>query len=242
MRHIIGAGAVLLLALGAHPAAASPYKVAGLDAADSFEIKLLAEYSDQGGEKILEGPVLDLTAPLGPGLETSITFGRGRLEANGRTRAGTIDTEIAVKWEIVPLDEKHQVGVSVEPALFLPTGTHGLSDDEFSLELPVFVGWSSGPLHVTGLVGYARSLESSDDEILWGLLAEHDVVKGLSVGAEITGGMPSDAFGDYEAVADVGFVWEMTDATELQGRIGQTIRTADHQTGRQAGLYLEVAF
>ena len=46
---------------------ASPYKITGLGAADTWEVKLISKQTHEGDEHVLETPVLDFTAPLAPG-------------------------------------------------------------------------------------------------------------------------------------------------------------------------------
>lgn len=236
--------ALAALALGMSGAAqASPYRVTGLGAADTWELKLVSKYDHDDTETKVKG-AFDITAPLAPGLETSVTFGRGWLREPGmRTRTGWIDTEIAVKWEILPLGEDGGFGITTEPALFVPTGTRGIADHEWQVEVPLVVGYKKGPAEVRGLVGYARSLDSGSDEISYGAVGEYDVNDRLSFGAELSGGTSPDRFmREYEVEADIGFKFALAEAIELQGRIGQSLRNDDHMREHHAALYVEIGF
>ncbi len=62
---------------------ASPYHTTGLDAADSFEFKIASEYESAGDDREIEGPALNVTIPVKPGIETSVTFGTGRAKEAG---------------------------------------------------------------------------------------------------------------------------------------------------------------
>jgi hypothetical protein len=229
------------LILGA--AQASPYHITGLDAADHWEIKTIAKASAEGDERVLEAPLIDITAPLAPGLETSVTFGRGRLHVDGEsTRTGAVDTELAVKWEVVPLGADGSIGVTVEPALIAPTGSAGLSDDTWWAEVPLVIGWNHGPLRLRGLVGYGRSLENDEDEISLGGLVEYKVGPELSLGLEAVSTAPShDPDHSWKSMVDVGFKYELTPAVELQGRLGRSAHTAGDPRETEGAVYVEIA-
>lgn len=228
------------LALSA--AQASPYRITGLDAADHWEIKTIAKHTDEGDERVLEAPMIDLTAPLAPGLETSVTFGRGRLHAEGESRSGALDTELAVKWEMVPIGADGTIGVTVEPALIAPTGSAGFTDDAWFAEVPLVIGWNRGPVRLRGLVGYGRSLESDDDEISLGGLVEYKVMPKLSLGFEVVNTMPSDDPDQrWKSMVDVGFKYELSSTVGLQGRLGRSARSAGDPHVTQGAIYLEIA-
>jgi hypothetical protein len=224
-------------------AQASPYRITGLDAADHWEIKMIAKDTVEGDERVREAPLIDLTAPLAPGLETSVTFGRGRLHVEGESaRSGAVDTELAVKWEMVPMGADGTIGVTVEPALIAPTGSAGLSDDIWSAEVPLVIGWNRGSLRLRGLVGYGRSLEDDDDEISVGGLVEYKVLSELSLGLEVMNTMPSDDPDQrWKSMVDVGFKYELSSTVELQGRLSRSARTAGDPRVTQIAIYLEIA-
>jgi hypothetical protein len=224
-------------------AQASPYRITGLDAADHWEIKTIAKNTDEGDERLLEAPLIDLTAPLAPGLETSVTFGRGRLHAEGEAvRSGAVDTEVAVKWEVVPIGADGTIGVTIEPALIAPTGSAGLSDDVWSAEVPLVIGWNHGAVRLRGLVGYGRSLENDEDEISLGGLVECKVLPQLSLGVEVVNTMPSDdPDRKWKSMVDIGFKYELSPTIELQGRLGRSARTAGDPHVTQGAIYLEIA-
>lgn len=234
---------VLAMAVMPSVATASPYKITGLDAARTFELKLFTKVKSNRFGSEMEGPGFDLTVPVVSGLEASATFGPGRLHnVGGRTRWGVIDTEFAMKWEIVPLPEEGGVGVTTEPALIAPTGTNGLGDGEWRFEAPLVIGWARGPVEIRGEIGYERGFKSGEDEVSFGAVAEYDLTDSFSIGAEVTGNTPSLGFPGYETAADVGFKWEFAPSVELQGRIGRSLRDDDHVPQTDAALYIEIAF
>lgn len=223
-------------------AQASPYHITGLDAADHWEIKTIAKGSEKGDESVLEAPLIDITAPLAPGLETSVTFGRGRLHTDGEAaRSGAVDTEWAVKWEMVPIGDDGTIGLTIEPALIAPTGSRYLTDGSWSAELPLVIGWNHGPLRLRGLVGYGRSLEVDDDEISVGGLVECKVLPTLSLGLEAVNTAPSDDLNHRKTIVDVGFKYELTPAVELQGRLGRSAHTAGDPQVTEGAVYVEIA-
>ena len=223
-------------------ASASPYKITGLGAATSLELKLFTKLKSTDLKSELEGPGFDLTVPVAQGLEASFTTGPGRLRENGRARWGMIDSEVAMKWEIVSMPENGGIGVTTEPALIAPTGTNGLGDDEWRFEAPLVVGWGNGPVEVRGELGYERGFKTHEDEVSFGILTEYDLTDSFSVGAELTGSTPSLALHSYEAAADVGFKWEFAPSVELQGRLGRSLRRDDHRPQTEAAVYVEIAF
>lgn len=228
------------LALGA--AHASPYRITGLDAADHWEVKTIAKDTVEGDERVIEAPLIDFTAPLAPGLETSVTFGTGQLHADGESHSGAVDTELALKWEMVPIGADGTLGVTVEPALIVPTGSAGLSDEAWFAELPLVIGWNHGLLRLRGLVGYGHSLENDEDEISLGGLVEYQALPGLSLGLEVVNTAPSDdPERRWKSMVDVGFKYELSPTVELQGRLGRSARSAGDPRQTQGAIYVEVA-
>jgi hypothetical protein len=242
-----GAAALLLLCgcLAAGPAAASPFKITGLDAASNWEIKIIAETEDTASEHEVEAPVLDITAPIRPGLETSVTFGRGWAKSKGGPlRQGFLDTEWAVKWEVVRMQEDaSNLAVTTEPALFLPTGSRAVADHRWGVEVPLIFGKDYGPVGLRALVGYAHPFGGGHDEALMGGLVTYRLTEVFKVGAELSGSMPTVARHDYETAFDVGAIWEFAPGIEIQGRIGRTLRRAPgDEPATNFAIYLEKAF
>jgi hypothetical protein len=238
---LVALGAGVLMTATAH---ASPFKITGMDAASEFEVKLEGEATVSESETEIEAPVLDVTFPIRPGLETSVTFGRGSLkEGPDPAREGWLDTEWAVKWEVVPFREDGAgVAVTTEPALIAPTGSAGLSDGRWRVEVPVIVGKDIGPIGLRGLVGYAHAF-GGGGETQFGVLATYRLSDKVKVGAEIVGAMPDLNTREYETLFDVGAVWEFMPGVELQGRIGRTIREAPgDEPATNFALFIEKAF
>jgi hypothetical protein len=220
-------------------AGASPYQMPDMHAAAAFEVKLQAQYTVAGKDKAIEGPALDFTAPLRPGLETSVTFGRGRVSRQGW---GNLDTEFAVKWEAIPIGEEDgHLGITIEPALLMPTGKTGLSAGEHQLALPVVGGANWGKFGLRGMLGWQHAFKSGHNAAQVGALATCDVTDRFSVGLEYAGESSMTRPRRYGSTADVGFTFALTPKIELQGRIGHTLRSIDDTGARQAALFLEFA-
>jgi hypothetical protein len=238
---LAGLGAGLVMTATAH---ASPFKITGMDAASEFEVKIEGEATVSESETEIEAPVLDVTFPIRPGLETSVTFGRGSLkEGADPAREGWLDTEWAVKWEVVPFREDGAgVAVTTEPALIAPTGSGGLGDRRWQVEIPVVVGKDIGPIGLRGLVGYAHAF-GGGDETQFGVLATYRLGDKVKVGVELAGAMPGLNTREYETLVDVGATWEFTPGIELQGRIGRTVHEAPgEEPATNFALFIEKAF
>jgi hypothetical protein len=234
-RHLFGGVCSMLAGV----AVASPFKVPDLNAATAYEIKLQLQYTSEPAGKTLEGPALDLTAPLRPGLETSLTFGRGR--APGQTW-GNLDTELAVKWEAVPIGEQEgKIGITIEPTLVMPTGNRQLGAGERLLALPVIAGANWGKLGLRGLVGYQHGFRSGDHTAQFGLLATYQLSDRLTLGVEYASQALMRRPHAYESSADIGFKFALTPAVELQGRIGRSLHSTGAAAATQTALFLEFA-
>jgi hypothetical protein len=234
--------AALLSALFASPPAiASPFHIPDADAATEWELKVFAEFESIADEDIREAPVFDITAPLRQGLETSVTFGWGHEEEGSETADGFLDFEMAVKAELSRQAHGAWASVAIEPALFAPTGTHGLSAHAWAAELPVIVSREYGALELRGLASYAHVFaEDEEDEVELGLLASVSLAETFSVGVEAGRDISIEDVDEAEVSFDVGAKWEFTPGYELQARVGQVHE--DGEDGNEVAIFLERAF
>jgi hypothetical protein len=239
-----GACAVALLTplvTFATPAAASPYHIPDADAAETWELKVSAEFESADGEDVRDAPVFDVTAPIRPGLETSLTFGWGVVEEAGIAENGFLDFEWAMKAEVLHQANGAWASVTIEPAIIAPTGTGGLSAHEWSFELPLIVSREFGALEVRGLAEYSHGFsDNADDEMGLGLLASYSLSDTLSVGVEIGRESTVEDFDATGESAGVGFKWEFARGYELQARVGRT--REDGVWGDETSIFLERAF
>jgi hypothetical protein len=233
-------------ALFAPPALASPYETPDLDAASTWEVKVLGEWETSRDERTVAGPILDLTAPIRPGLEASVTFGRAWIRpAGGPALSGVTDTEVAVKWELArPAEDGPGVYVTTEPAIFIPTGSRGLSNDEWRIEIPLIVGREFGPWRLRGMVGYGSNLQGpADAELMLAGVAAFQVNDRFELGVEVASDAPARLVGDYETMVDIGFKWEVVEDIEVQGRLGRTVHQAPGEApATSMALFVEKAF
>ena len=229
-----------LIAANAH---ASPFEVGGLDASNQYELKILTEIETSGSETILEGPAFDTTIPIARGLEASVTGGMGRLTLNGQKgTTGVLDTEIAMKYELISVPGSGGFGLTIEPALFLPTGTNGLSEDEWRLAVPMIAGIVRGRWEARAQISYELGFESDEAEFGFGFLIQRQLTDRLALGTELVGSTPSIAFDETDFGANIGFALALSNALELQGRFGHSIGRNDGEAITNGGMFLKMAF
>lgn len=244
--HVLRCAPLVAAALLASPALASPYATPDVDAASTWEVKVLGEWETSSDERVVEGPILDLTAPIRPGLEASVTFGRAWARpAGGPSISGVTDTEVAVKWELARPDEDGRgFYLTTEPAVFIPTGSAGLTNGEWRVEVPLIVGRDFGPWHLRGMVGYGSNLQGpADAEITLAGLAAFEVNDHFEMGVEVASDAPARLVGDYETLVDIGFKWEVVQDLEVQGRLGRTVHQAPGEApATSLALFVEKAF
>lgn len=228
-------------AITATPSAASPFHIPDADAASEWELKVFGEYETLAGETLRQAPVIDLTAPIRPGLETSVTFGWARLETDETSADGFLDFEWAVKAELARQASGAWASIAIEPAIFAPTGTNGLSAHAWAAEFPVIVSKEFGAIEIRGLASYAHVFaDGEDDEIELALLASVSLADTFSVGVEAGREAAFEDFSEAEMFYDIGAKWEFTPGYELQARVGHLHEGADD--GREFAIFLERAF
>ena len=219
-------------------AGASPFQMPDMHAATSYEIKLQTQYTQARDGKTVEA-ALDITAPLRPGLETSVTFGRGRVSGEAW---GNLDTELAVKWEAIPIGEEDgHVGITIEPAVVLPTGDRGLGAGEHLLAVPVVAGANFGKFGLRGLLGYQHAFKSDRNAAQFGALITYEVSDRFSVGLEYAGESSMTRPHRYESSVDAGFKFALTPKIELQGRVGHALHASGNAGATQTAVFLELA-
>ena len=220
-------------------AGASPYQMPDMQAASTYEVKLQAQYTKARDGRTVEGPALDITAPLRPGLETSVTFGRGRVSGEAW---GNLDTELAIKWEAIPIGEDDgHVGITIEPSIILPTGNWRLGAGEHQLAVPIVAGANGGKVGLRGMVGWQHGFRSDHNAALLGALTTYEVTARLSVGLEYSGESSMTRPHRYGSFADAGFTYAVTPKVELQGRIGHTLHSAGNAGATQMAVFLGFA-
>jgi hypothetical protein len=224
------------------PVLAAPFRTPDLDAATTWEIKPSYQWASNGFEHET-GYEMDITAPIRPGLETSITFGSGTFKTRGeKAISGAVDSEWAVKWEILPAGEGDGFGISTEPALIIPTGSAGFSDDQWALEVPLVFGWNRGRFNYLAMISYGQGFDENRGEIGANGVIMWEATDTLKLGVELATAAPSDRFGEFDSELNVGFKWEFVEGLALKARIGQSLHREDggHETG--GAIYLEKAF
>jgi hypothetical protein len=223
------------------PAFASPFHIPDPDAADVWELKVSAEFETFSDEQVRESPVFDITAPVRPGLETSVTFGWAEVDEDGAVTDGFLDFEWAAKAELARQSRGAWASIAIEPALFAPTGTNGLSAHAWAAEFPIIVSHEFGAVELRGLASYAHLFaDDEEDELELGVLASLTLTDTFSVGVEAGRNSAIEAFDEAETSYGVGAKWEFAPDYELQARIGAV--REDGETGSEAAIFLERAF
>ena len=232
----------LIAASVSTPVLAAPFHTPDLDAASTWEIKPSYQWASDGFDNET-GYEMDITAPIRPGLETSITFGRGTFKAYGeKAISGALDSEWAVKWEILPAGDGDGFGISTEPALIIPTGSAGFTDDQWALEVPLVFGWNRGRYSYLAMISYGQSFEDGDGEIGANGVIMWEATDTLKLGVELVTAAPSDRPDAYESELNLGFKWEFVEGLELKARIGQSLHREEGGHETSGAIYLEKAF
>jgi len=224
------------------PVLGAPFRTPDLDAARTWEIKPSYRWASDGFNRET-GYEMDITAPIRPGLETSITFGSGTFKAQGeKAVSGAVDSEWAVKWEIRPAGEGDGFGITTEPTLIIPTGSAGFTDDQWALEVPVIFGWNRGRYSYQAMVSYGQGFDDAAGEIGANGLIMWKATDTLKLGVELATAAPSDHPGAYESELNLGFKWEFVEGLELKARIGQSLHREEGGHETSGAFYLEKAF
>ncbi len=224
------------------PVLAAPFRTPDLDAARAWEIKPSYQWASNGFEHET-GYEMDITAPIRPGLETSITFGSGTFKTSGaKAISGAVDSQWAIKWEIRPSGEGDGFGISTEPVLIIPTGSASFSDEQWALEVPLVFGWNRGRYSYLAMISYGQGFEDGGGEIGANGVVMWAATDTLKLGVELATAAPSDRPGAYDSELNLGFKWEFVEGVGLKARIGRSLRREEggHETG--GAIYLEKAF
>ncbi len=126
--------------------------------------------------------------------------------------------------------------------MFIPTGTDGIGDKEWKLEVPVIVGWERGRTSIRAFAAYGISFESSNNNLGFGTVAEYDVTDRLALGAEISGDIPMAHDAGYELSGDLGFTYDLGQDFALQARFSHTLHTPGGVARKGLAVFIEKAF
>lgn len=210
------------------PMLAAPFAVPDMEAADAFAVKIIAEHSRSPDGHEWAVPSIDITAPVAPGLEAAVAFGRGHVHRSGTTAFnGWSDLELVAKWELKPIPEEGGFGITVQPLLLAPVGEREVSEDDWRVELPIVFGWRTGALTLHAMSGYSASLSNKGDDIPFGALATYDVGDTLTLGIELVGSAPVSDLDSYEAEIGAAAAYAFADGWALEARVGRTVRIED---------------
>lgn len=225
---------------GLAEADASPFRVPDTAAADAWEVKLAGVYESGDGADARALPLFDVTAPMIPGVETSVTFGWGRAETPAGVREGFLDLVWAAKIELARQDDGAWGSLAIEPALTAPIGSRGLSQDTWSVALPLTVSRSIGPLELRAAAAVTYALDDSDSAE-WGLLATRSLGDDITLGAEIGATLAFSRGQADERFLGLGAIWALAPGFELQVRIGAK-KIDNTPPAKNVALFLQRTF
>jgi hypothetical protein len=167
---------------------------------------------------------------------------RGRLErASGDVHRGYSDLELALKYEVIPLREG-RIGLTVEPALALPTGSRHFTESSVQLGLPFVAGVTYGDWELRALAAYTICFDTCDDSVVGGGLFKYRISSGLALGSEVIAEAPASDLSAPDVTANIGFILAPSDRFELSGRVGHSVQRSDGRRGFNALLLAKFAF
>ena len=134
--------------------------------------------------------------------------------------------------------------MAIEPVIKLPTGDakKGLGNGDAEIELPLILGYKTGPWELGSEIGYSHVFRQHEDNAYIGFLAMRRVSKTLRLGAEIVVDTPDARFREFGTQANVGFKWRAARRIEISGLAGRTLSTPDHKATNKFKLDVEFKF
>lgn len=231
--------ALLLLAASAH---AAPFTVSSPTAATRPKIKVGMELKDTPAKDTWSAPGLEFAMPVATGLSVTV---KGHLRSvarmGGTSETGIGDLELKGKWNFRRAGAG-QLGLAIEPKLFLPTGSHrrGLGDGRVGVALPLIAGLKRGPWELGAEIGYEHVFGAADHKVYGGVLAMRRVAGNLRLGSELVVESRNLDTDRIDTLANIGFKLGIGRNSELQGLAGQSIHTADQQRTRKLKLAYEI--
>ncbi len=193
-----------------------------------WEINVALTSEKTGDEWRFETPLLDLNYGIGEHIE--LTYEVPLVVADGsdgRIRGGFGNSAVGVKWRF--LDQAQAwLDVSTYPQLEFNTGSastdRGLADSGRSFLLPFELGHKFGPLTVYAELGHFWN-QQRPNEWLYGIAAEYEVVKTISLMAELHG-TAQYGFREDQLVFNLGSHWQFSEHAGLLASVGRAIRSA----------------
>ena len=176
-----------------------------------WEIYLASQYLHTQGNVGGTGPHFEFNYGAAPNLQLHVIapFAYNQ-ESAGPSRWGYGDTELGVKYRFIQ-ESKRGPQVGIFPLVELPTGNHslGLGNGQAQFFLPVWLQKSWGDWSSYGGGGYWHNPGAGNrDYWFFGLQAQRQVSKPLSIGAEVFYRTASTVGGNNTTGFNVGGVWD----------------------------------
>jgi hypothetical protein len=242
-RWALSAVAVLCTLASGAPARADapPYATTDTGIADKLEFTGFAQSITQGriGVDVLG---LDLAIPLAPRWEMTIVPRMAVVSDGDRRAMGVGDTEIAVKYLVLP-ETNALPAIAIEPNLTIPTGGRRLGDGQVAIEVPVLISKAFGAWRVSGQVGYARDgFDGRADHAPVSLLLERTIAKNFSLGVEIANDLPMRRPSRGSAQVNLGGSWAIRDGLVFEAALGHRLASASEPADLHSCFALAIEF
>jgi hypothetical protein len=235
LRRLVHLALALSSALPASAVAGPPYVSDDPEPTDHkrWEIYLFATGGGREGETAADGGV-DLNYGAAKDLQLTAVLPLSYERAQGRTRVGSGDVELAAKYKFL-----HQTkggwrpDVAFFPRAFLPTARSGLGTGRLQLLLPLWAQKDFGPWALFGGGGYQLNPGAGNrDYWLTGLGLTRAVTKKLTLGTEVYHHGPDAAGGKAFTGVNAGLSYKVKGPYSLLLSVGPGL-----QHRREEGRY-----
>jgi len=232
-----------LALLATTSALASPFKVSSPNAASAPTVKVETEFKDGESKDTLTLPKVELKMPVVPNLDLAIKTSYRAIRREGRfTQSGPGDVEVLSKWSFLRVGG---FAMAIEPLVSFPTGSvrRGIGQGEAGFELPLILGYKTGPWELGTEVGYTHLHHRREDDAFYlGLLVMRRVLPTLRVGTEVVLESPRAHMDAVDTHLDIGLKWNFAPRFEFQALGGTSLHTEDHQRVNKFKMALEIRF
>ena len=200
--------------------------------AQGWEIRPQSSYEDNVNGTVTNG-ALDLNYTIVPTFKVNLTIGEKWIDPVGAPSVhGVADTDFKFKWRFLEEDQNGWMpAMSVAPNVTFPTASsrRGLGDGAWRYRLPMQFGKTFGDYYTFAELGYQwAASNSASDQAVYGIAIQRALASDLTIGIELNGSAPTEAWGDYGVITNVGVSYVISDHVQLLGSIGRTLRDTDH--------------
>jgi hypothetical protein len=215
----------------------SPYTV------DAGHVQVEFSFAEWGkGSGVEETNVLPFIAKVGLTNSADLQFGFGpynRLRAGGRTDEGASDATVRLKVNLFGNDGG-DVAFGVMPFVSFPVGANAFTADaaEGGVILPLAVNLPAGfDLTTMAEFDFVRDGSGGRDTLLLHTASlGHDLTDKLGMYVEYAGIVDLDGDQKYEAYADVGLTYKVTDDVQLDAGVNVGLTAAAEDLRVFAGM------